>query len=477
MVTVDDRSSWPFRTAATAVAMVCGSALLSGLAHSQGGRGLLDDVPESPAGMITIVPSVPSKGAPSRPLLPPQGPAATVPAAPAPQIIFVQPPPPAMVPAPSATAAAPPPAASQPPIAGQPPAAVIISPAPPPMVAPPPAAAIAPPPPDATTAVPPASVIIAPAPPASVTIAPAPPAAARPPAAVVISPAPAQAAPPPPAAPPSAAAPRTKKVIVGTPDGVTIRIVPIPSEDAQPAPQPPAQRPAARPGNQTASTAPNERIAPALWDSVFSYGFAWRPHDRERVKREVLRMLKQDDNVGDCLRKVNDKMGPGMLADLMVGEFNKGRATATRTKIEEGYYALSANAPVSDPQDARDPRSCVKPAEPLLSFKYAVSTGTHSHPTAQKLVGELKVYDQQSAGGLVRDWHLPNPLEAFAIASAVLKANRDTELSFWTETDGAPGILSIKRKISANNVLLPAEIDHRSANVRSTAVVLAVHYR
>jgi hypothetical protein len=267
-------------------------------------------------------------------------------------------------------------------------------------------------------------------------------------------------------------------VITGTPAGIRKEVRQVPQEPpvAAPQPLPPLRLQGSTPPAAGVRAAAMTPVQPrrSLWDQVYAYGLAWRPSHKEQIRQEVVRMLKQAGEMGNCLRDLNDTMGPGMLADQMVEEFSRGYAVATRQRVATNYYSLILAAP--PPANGRSPRSCVAPPERPAAFSYRVLPKLQSFGDAKRGVAELSANDRGS--GLAREWRLPSALEAFAIASAVMNDANVTKLSFWAETEGVPGILSIRKPVKPGTTTVtgPPSIDLSATNVVvDQARLLAVH--
>jgi hypothetical protein len=275
------------------------------------------------------------------------------------------------------------------------------------------------------------------------------------------------AVPAPAVATPAPAAPPTVTIYRGTPTGITKQVVPgKPQAQPKPLPRPAAAPPAAA---QSASIAPVTTV-PRLWEGIYAHGFMWRPRNIELVRQEVVRMLNQRDQMGECLRRLNETMGAGMLADQMVAEFRKNHRTATRQQAGKGRYLLTATLP--EPEGGASPRNCVAPPEQLLPFHYLVDMQPRSYANAQQQVAAYTARDR----GAGVTWRLPSALEAFAIASVAVRNPDNTQLSFWVDAGGRPEVLSINQEWTRTGERI-AFVELTSADVaQKKARLFAVHY-
>jgi hypothetical protein len=137
----------------------------------------------------------------------------------------------------------------------------------------------------------------------------------------------------------------------------------------------------------------------------------------------------------------------------MVRDFSQGSefAVTRQTINNEDGVGISSHFYTVGPRKLDplyNPRSCIIAPTPLPSFKATLLDQVkYSSAEAQDKIKKLRAQYPNVAGLLVpAEVRLPSPLEAFAIASALIYADNVKEwLSFWVDNHGLPSILTFRK--------------------------------
>jgi hypothetical protein len=205
-----------------------------------------------------------------------------------------------------------------------------------------------------------------------------------------------------------------------------------------------------------------------LIEQVVSYGFVWRPRDQTNLINLANLMASRTDEVGQCLARSGATQSE--IALMLQKDVGYDQAALTRTKLEDGYFQVSAD--LADRSIQGSAAYCLDNVTRVLPFYYYVYPPQSEVSLGSALQAVKDAKREDAAWGAGVEWRLPTAIEAFAIATLVLRDRNPATMSFWTTHNGAMGLLTIKTGDAG------PEVDHTMSyptNTKATTMI-SVHY-
>jgi hypothetical protein len=189
-----------------------------------------------------------------------------------------------------------------------------------------------------------------------------------------------------------------------------------------------------------------------LVEQILAYGFVYQPRDPRRLSAMVNGMANRDDAVGRCLSKQRT-IKPSKVADWLREDLSRDRSDFEKRKRDGEEEYLKADW-ATDSTSVDSASYCMityAGPTPLDPFYYTIAEGIFSVAEADA----RRAKEQERRPG--KDWRLPSDIEAFAIATSIIKQRPSAQMTFWTVYgDGQRGMLSIRKDSDTGD----REVDH-----------------
>jgi hypothetical protein len=203
-----------------------------------------------------------------------------------------------------------------------------------------------------------------------------------------------------------------------------------------------------------------------LFEQILAYGFVWRPRDPTNLINIANYMATRSDEVGQCLNRGGTAQAE--IVSLLQRDVATDRANLTRQKFDEGTFHLLVDLPERSMVSSAG--YCVESVQKILPFYYYVYPPQERVSTAIAS-RSIEAANKQDAKEAI-EWRLPSVIEAFAIATLILRDQDMVPTSFWTSHNGLTGLFTINKSAAG------VDVDHTWSippNVKAARLIL-VHY-